>query len=404
MLPLSGGRAVNQKGSALRFLFSGGGTGGGVYPALAVIDALQETDPATEVLWIGSTTGVEKDLVARAGLPFRGVSGGPIVGVGLRAIPNAIRLLAGTAQALRIAREFRPDAALITGGWATIPAALAARLAGVPLSIYLPDVEPASAVRALSRLATRVMVTAEDSPSFFRPGQAVHTGYPIRAELLKAAGFDALGNPLGEAPASAQAARKRFSLAEELPTLLVFGGSRGARSINRALVPQLSDLLPACQIIHITGSLDWPEIEASLPELRESLPGPIATRYHPYAYLHSEDMALALTAADLVVSRAGASTLGEFPLFGLPAILVPYPFAWRYQKTNADYLASRGAAMRLDDDMLSSQLTPTVRPLLTDAGRRQVMAESALALRHPDAAARVAALLTDLATHRGGPR
>lgn len=403
MLPLRG-RTANQKDSALRFLFSGGGTGGGVYPALAAIDALQAADPAAEVLWVGSTTGVEKDLVTRAGLPYRGVAGGPIVGVGLRALPNAARLLAGTVQALRIVREFRPDAALITGGWATIPAALAVRLAGVPLSIYLPDVEPASAVRALSRLAARVMVTAEDSPGFFRAGQAVHTGYPVRAELLQAAGFDALGNPLGDAPAGRQAARERFGLSDDLPTLLVFGGSRGARSINRALAPQLADLLPACQVIHITGTLDWPEIEAGLPQLRDLLPGPVATRYHPYAYLHGEDMALALSAADLVVSRAGASTLGEFPLFGLPAILVPYPFAWRYQKTNADYLASRGAAMRLDDDMLSSQLTPIVLPLLADAARLQAMADSALALRHPEAGARVAALLTDLAAGRGGAR
>jgi undecaprenyldiphospho-muramoylpentapeptide beta-N-acetylglucosaminyltransferase len=385
---------MSQQTNPLRVLFSGGGTGGGVYPALAVVNALKAQHPSVEIRWLGSTHGVEHDLVGRADIPFDGVAGGPIVGVGLRAVPNAFRILIGAAQALRIVRRFRPGALLLTGGWATVPAALACWLSGVPVMIYLPDVEPGSTIRLLSRIATCVAVTASDSTRFFRDGLAVETGYPVRADLLHAAGFDTLGQPIPQPPDVRTEARRRFALSPDLPTLLVFGGSRGARSINRALAAHLPALLPRAQIVHISGSLDWPEVRAGVG----MLPAELAARYHPFEYLHGGDMALALAGADLVVSRAGASTLGEFPLFSLPAILVPYPHAWRYQKTNADYLTSRGAAMRLDDDNLTDELAPTVGRLLDDAAQRGAMAGAARSLRRPTAAARIAGLLADLAS------
>lgn len=377
----------------MRILISGGGTGGGVYPALAVVEALKAQYPHVEILWVGSTHGVERELVARAGLPYEGVPAGPIVGVGLRAIPNAARIAWGTLRALGVVRRFKPQALLITGGWATIPAALACWLRRVPVAIYLPDIEPGSAIRALSRLARRVAVSVPDSAAFFRPGQTVETGYPVRADLLRAAGYDALGAPLTAPPDTRARAQARFNLRADAPTLLVFGGSRGARSLNRALLRALPDLLAQGQVIHVTGSLDYEQVAGNAAALPENA----AARYHAFEYLHGEDMGLALAAADLAVSRAGASVLGEFPLFGLPAILVPYPHAWRYQKTNADYLASRGAAMRLDDNQLSDHLAPLTEQLLQDATRRSQMADAARALSQPDAAARIAALLVRLA-------
>lgn len=378
-------------------MFSGGGTGGGIYPALAILSALKTLHPTADVLWMGSQHGVENELVPRAGVEFTGVAGGPIVGVGLRAIPNALKLLWGTVQALGVVRRFKPGALLITGGWATIPPALACWLSQVPVTIYMPDVEPGSAIRALSRISQMVAVTAQASLAQFAPGKAVEAGYPLRADMLHAAGFDPLGQPLGHPPDTRSEAYERFDLIDGLPTLLVFGGSRGARSINRALLAALPDLLPHCQIIHISGTLDADEVQGHAASLPGALGADLAARYHPRDYLHGSDMALALAAADLVVSRAGASTLGEFPLFGLPAILVPYPHAWRYQKTNADYLVSRGAAMRLDDDKLNEHLAPTVLELLLDGERRQKMAAAARALRRPGAAGNIAALLAELA-------
>ncbi len=383
-----------------RYLISGGGTGGGVYPALAVVGALRTLRPGAEVLWVGSTHGVERELVTRAGLPFEGVPAGPLVGVGLRALPHALRILAGTVRALGIVGRFRPQALLITGGWATIPAALACWLRGVPVVIDLPDVEPGSTIRALARIARRVAVTAPDSLVFFRSGQAVETGYPVRADLLHAAGFDVLGRPLPEPPVARVMARERFGLRDEWPTLLVLGGSRGARSINQALAAALPAVLEYGQVIHLTGSLDYEQAVRRAA----ALPGEAAARYHCFEYLHGEDMALALAAADVAVSRAGASTLGEFPLFGLPAILVPYPHAWRYQKTNADYLVTRGAAVRLDDDQLTDHLSPLAGQLLLDSARRRQMAAAAHALKRPDAAARIAALLIQVVRPSPGAR
>ncbi len=386
-----------------RFLFSGGGTGGGVYPALAVIHALRAQRPDTEVLWLASASGPERALVEREGVRFVGVPAGPLVGMGWRTVPNALRLLVGTIRALGVVRRFRPVACLITGGWATIPAALACWLCRVPLVIFLPDVEPGGTIKVLVRLAAQLAVVAEDSLTYFPSRAATVTGYPLRADLLRAAGYDPLGRPLPAPPASRAEAQQRFALRPDLPTLLVLGGSTGARSINRAVCAQLEDLLgpaeaPHCQIVHISGRLDteWVREQAA------RLPADLAARYHPVDYLHSEEMALALAAADVALARAGASVLGEFPLFGLPAILVPYPYAWRYQKVNADYLEAQGAAMRLDDDQLTERLVPLVMQLLRDVPLRQRMAASAAALRRPEAAARIAALLLDRIPATGG--
>lgn len=170
----------------------------------------------------------------------------------------------------------------------------------------------------------------------------------------------------------------------------MFGGSKGARSLNRALGKVLDRVLARWQVIHISGTLDAAEAQAR----REMLDDDLKSRYKLFAYLHGEEMGLALAAADLVVSRAGASALGELPLMGLPAILVPYPFAWRYQKVNADYLVEQGAAMRLDDEKLSQELLPI---LLGDEARWAAMRERARRLAHPEAASVLASQLRALA-------
>jgi len=380
----------------MNILFSGGGTGGGVYPAIAIASALTARHPESNILWMGSTTGPESDLVGRADLDYVGVPAGPIVGVGLKAIPGAIKIAAGTIKAWGIVGKFKPSVLLITGGWATLPAALACWLRRVPIVIYMPDVEPGSTIKVIARIAKRVAVTAAASVEMFPPGRAVETGYPLRADLLDAAGFDSLGDPLPSPPDIRDRARARFNLSPDLKTVLVFGGSRGARSINRALIAALPDLLNHCQVIHIAGRLDWPEVQSQAADLAARLPSDLISRYHYEEYLHTDEMALALAAADLVVSRAGASTLGEFPLFDLPAILVPYPHAWRYQKTNADYLDSRGAAVRLDDDQLTDELTARVTALL-DPAQLAAMSAASGALKRPDAAARIVCVLREAA-------
>jgi len=213
-------------------------------------------------------------------------------------------------------------------------------------------------------------VTTEASRAYLPPHKVIVTGYPVRPELRRV---------------DREMARATLGLEPGLKTLLIFGGSRGARSINQAVMAVLGELLAECQVIHISGRLDWEEVAAR----REALVAAARARYHAYPYLHAE-MGAALAAADLVVSRSGASVLGEFPLFGLPSVLVPYPHAWRYQRVNADVLVAQGAAVRLDDADLREKLLPTVRRLLADDATRARMAERARALAVPDAAERLA--------------
>jgi UDP-N-acetylglucosamine--N-acetylmuramyl-(pentapeptide) pyrophosphoryl-undecaprenol N-acetylglucosamine transferase len=206
---------------------------------------------------------------------------------------------------------------------------------------------------------------------------ATSTGYPLRSDL----------NHWDHSQA-----RQALGITSSLPVLLVTGGSKGARSINRAVLKGLPELLEQVEIIHLSGKLDWPEVE----EASQRLPETLAGRYHPYPYMH-EEMGAALSAADLVLSRSGASSLGEYPFFGLPAILVPYPYAWRYQRVNAEYLVQQGAAIILPDDQLGEKLVGVVRDLARDEARRQSMRNAMASLSQPQAAGAIAAILSKLA-------
>lgn len=348
-----------------------------MYPALAIVAALRAR---AEVLWVGGVGGMEASLVQRAGIAFTAVPAAGLHGVGPRQLPgNLLRLARGIPAARRAITRFQPDVLLFTGGYVGVPVALAAGRR--PKVVFVPDLEPGLALRFVSRGAAAVCVTAEESRPFYPARQRiVVSGYPVRDDL-RSVGRDEARSRLGLDPAG--------------PVLLASGGSRGARSINTAVWSCLEDLLQIAQVVHVTGELDWPRVEA----VRQRLEGTLGRRYHPHAYLH-EEMGLALAAADLVVARAGASALGELPLFGLPAALVPYPHAWRYQRLNAQHLASRGAAVVLDDAALADELLPTLRALLADAARLREMSAAARRLWRPEAAQTIASELLRAAGRR----
>lgn len=372
-----------------------------MYPALAIVERLGISDrgarisdqraegkaegqsaaseafvPST-ILWVGGEDGVEKSLVERAGIPFVAIPAGGLHGVGAgRAVRSLFKLIAGTWRAWQLIGQYRPDAMLTTGGFVSAPVAVACRLRRVPILLYLPDIEPGLAVKFVARFAKKIGVTTEDSVRYFPARKVVVTGYPTRSDL---------------ASADRMAALRHFDLVDDRKTLLVFGGSKGARSLNRAVQAISAQLLAHYQVIHISGATDAAEVQAK----RETLPADVQRHYHVFEYVH--DMGLALAAADLVVSRAGASILGEYPLFGVPSILAPYPYAWRYQKVNADYLASRGAAVRLDDATLDETLLPAIEQLLNDPARLRAMSAAARSLARPDPAQKLADLWRALA-------
>lgn len=371
-----------------------------MYPALAVLEALQEDEPSErkeedagkpssqlrhqlELLWVGGEGGIEVELIKRKDVDFMTIPAAGIHGVGLTALPgNLWQIIKGFFASRRILKDFRPEVMFFTGGYLAVPMALAGRIIGSrrtrPKSLlYVPDIEPGLALRTLARFSDQIALTVEESMDYFRtPTKLMVTGYPTRSDL----GSWSLEN-----------ARQVLNVLSDRPTLLVFGGSKGARSINRALLAKLPQLLEEMQIVHISGHLDWPEVAAIKTNLSEDL----ASRYHAYPYLH-EEMGAALRVADIVVSRAGASVLGELPLFGLPAILVPYPYAWRYQEVNARYLERWGAAVVIQDERLADELLPAVRKLISNRRQREKMQQAMLSLAKPNAAESIAELLHGL--------
>ncbi|MBI3153601.1 MAG: UDP-N-acetylglucosamine--N-acetylmuramyl-(pentapeptide) pyrophosphoryl-undecaprenol N-acetylglucosamine transferase [Chloroflexi bacterium] len=381
----------------MRLLICAGGTGGGVYPALAVLEALKKLQveglqiassnvvnlqPSTfqpaslQTLWVGGEGGMEEELVKREGISYCSVPAAGVHGVGLRALPgNIAKLTRGVLESRRILRDFKPDVLFFTGGFVAAPMAVAGR--NIPTVLYVPDIEPGLALKFLSNFSDVVTVTAPDSKKYFsRPERITVTGYPLRADLSSW---------------SREKATQHFGLDATKPTLLVTGGSKGARSINMAVLNHLEELLNIAQIIHLTGSLDWPVVEKAA----QALPVQLKSQYHAMPYSH--EMGATLAAADLVVSRAGASTLGEYPFFGLPAVLVPYPYAWRYQKVNADYLAEQNAAVILQDELLEDRLLPVVKDILMNENKREAMRAALKKLSNPNAAKVIASQLVKLA-------
>lgn len=357
----------------MRLLICAGGTGGGVYPALSVWQAIR--DRLSAVLWVGGEGGMEAELVQREGIPFETIPASGVHGVGLKTLSAIAQNTRGVFASQRILAQFKPDVLFFTGGFVAFPVAFAGR--HIPTLLYVPDIEPGWALKATARFADKVALIAEDSRAYFSGHRGLTvTGHPVR---------------LGLAAWNQENARREFGFSANLPILLVFGGSKGARAINRAVITVLPQLLAEMQVLHISGSLDWGEVHIA----QDSLPANLAPRYRAFPYLH-EQMGAAYTVADLILSRAGASSVGEFPLFGLPAILVPYPHAWRYQKVNADYLTSHGAALMVPNEELPGKIIPLVLGLMRDSAQRTKMQAAMRSLANPNAAETIGNLLFEL--------
>lgn len=339
------------------------------------------SDATVALLWVGTVTGMEAELVRSANIRFEAVRAAGLVGRGLwRGLAGCLQLALGTLQALAIMRRERPQAVLVTGGYAAVPVTLAAWLRRVPVLVYLPDILPGLAVRFVARLANRICVTMDESLRGSGMAAARVTGYPVRPEMLVAR---------EHTPASA---RVQLHLQPDRTTLLVLGGSQGARSINNALLAAAPELVASgLQILHVTGARNWPELQ----QARELMSVETKAGYRSVSYLSAE-MGIALRAADLVVARAGASCLGEFPLFGLASILVPYPHARGHQQANADAMVARGAAIRLDDENLAAELLPQILALVGDVPRLAALRSNAFKLAQPLAAANLAHALLQL--------
>ena len=367
--------------AVLRVLLSGGGSGGHVFPAFAVADALrqllEERGDAVEFRFAGTADGVESELAVEADLPYSTIAARALRGRNLLSKLLSIGATAtGVFDALALMLRYRPHSVFLTGGYVSAPVGVAAWLAGRPIVLLQPDIEPGWTLRALAPLASRICVTHQRSTERYRHGKTVVTGYPVRP------GFADLDKPM---------ARAYFQL-NGGPALLITGAVRGARRINDCVADHLEQWLSQTQLIHISGPNDF----ARLSTLRDALPPKLQSRYRLYAYM-SEEMPLAMAACDLAISRAGASVMGEYPAAGLPAVLAPIGEAGGHQRDNAELLADAGAAVMIDNEDIPEQLLGLVTALLADRDRLQSMHDAMLALRQADAARRIAEVIVAVA-------
>ncbi|MGB9148574.1 MAG: undecaprenyldiphospho-muramoylpentapeptide beta-N-acetylglucosaminyltransferase [Acidobacteriaceae bacterium] len=351
---------------AARFLIAGGGTGGHIIPALAIADELKARFGA-EILFVGTARGLESRLVPQAGYRLELIRAGQLnrVSLGTR-MRTLVDLPRGFLQCVGLLRSFRPDAVIGVGGYASGPMMGAAILKGVPTLAFEPNAVPGMANRLVGRWVKAAAVNFAPAAQYFRGAQV--TGIPVRAEF-----FRLEARPEGAAS-----------------HLLVFGGSQGARVLN-AMMPKIAaallEAVPGLTLLHQAGAR---HAEATLAAYDTS--GAPRNRWRVEAFL--DDMPRQFAAADLVLSRSGASTVAELCAAGKPAVLIPFPQAADdHQRRNAEVLAEAGAAeMLLELELTPERLLRTLTDLLRSPEKLREMAEKARALAHPDAAERIAAM------------
>lgn len=362
----------------MRILIAGGGTGGHVYPALAVARSLRARPDAPELGWLGGHRGLEASLVPPTGIPLRRLALRSLrtTEVNVHALTDPLRLAVSVPQAAAILAALRPAAVFTTGGYVAIPVLVAAAPLGIPVILWDGNVIPGRAVRATARLATVLAVSFQ--ATCVALAVAAHgrpcylTGTPIRDTR----------------DVDREAARRRLDIPAGERVLLVFGGSQAVRRFNAAVSEALPRLVERVTVLHVAGEDGY---AAALTE-REALPEAVRARYRPYPFLR-DDMSAALAAADLVVGRAGSSTLAEVTALGLPMVVVPYPHAGGHQRANARVLAEAGAARLVEDVDFDAGALLDAATLLDDPARHVAMSAAARSLGRPGAAEAVTDLV-----------
>lgn len=367
----------------MRIIVSGGGTGGHIYPALTIVRAIQKKIPDAEFLYVGTKDGLEADIVPKEGIPFETVN---IQGFKRSLTPENLvrgaRAFGGVVKAMGIVRRFRPDVAVGTGGYVCGPILLASSLMRIPTLIQEQNVMPGVTNRLLARFVSCIAMGTKEAAEHFPKGKRVFTGNPIREEVMRARSEDG---------------KEMFGLDPKAKTVLVSGGSRGARSINRAMVGVLAHYAgrDGVQILHVTGKAGYDETMQSLKEAGVDLDAAGNLFVEPYLY----NMPQALACADVAVFRAGAIGIAELTARGVPSILVPYPFAAaNHQEMNARAIATAGAArMILDRELTAERLLSVLAELLSEDAKLRRMAKAAKKLGRPKAADEIASRVIRLA-------
>jgi UDP-N-acetylglucosamine--N-acetylmuramyl-(pentapeptide) pyrophosphoryl-undecaprenol N-acetylglucosamine transferase len=339
-----------------------GGTGGHIYPGIAIAQAIKKRDPQASLLFLGSEEGLEKELIAREGYSVRLIKARALLRkLSYKALSAPFVSALGFFQSLRILRGFSADILISTGGYASLPVVLAAKVLGIPVLLHEQNVLPGAVNRFCQRLSRQVFLSFPESQEYMR-GEVV--GNPVRTEIVSA---------------RKENSRRKFGLDSCAKVVLVMGGSQGSKKINETVISSLSNLPAGVCVLHIIGNRDFGWVSRCLEEKKFG-------NYKLLPYLYN--MADALAAADLVVSRAGATSIAEFLVRGLPMILVPFPYAAEdHQRMNAQVVAEEGGAVVIEDKEFTSEKFIEV---ITDSSLDyDKMSKASRRLARPEAAERI---------------
>lgn len=359
----------------MKVIMVGGGTGGHIYPAIAIAEAIQDKILDSQILFIGSEEGLEVDLIPKERFSLVTIkSRGMLRKFSYKAISSPFIAIAGFFQSIGIIRSFKPDVIVATGGFASFPVILAGCFLRVPVVLHEGNVTPGLTTRICKWLASRIIISFEASRKYFMWRKVYVTGCPIRKEIVKTVKGIAIQN---------------MGLRQDQKIILVLGGSQGAKSINKVIVDSLPDLSSLnVQLIHVCGQRDHSWVMGSI---KGNYPF-----YHLVPYMYNIWDGLA--AADMVISRAGATIISEILARGLPAILIPFPYsAEGHQDHNAKLLEEAGSAIVINDKELDKdRLVPELKKLLDDKPMLLSMQSASRALGKPDAAKEVVNIITSM--------
>ncbi|RKO63893.1 undecaprenyldiphospho-muramoylpentapeptide beta-N-acetylglucosaminyltransferase [Caldibacillus debilis] len=369
----------------MRLVVSGGGTGGHIYPALAFMKTVREADPNAEFLYIGTEKGLEKSIVGKENIPFETIE---ISGFKRKLSPDnvktAIQFLRGVRRSKALLKRFRPDIVVGTGGYVCGPVVYAAHRLGIPTMIHEQNSVPGLTNKFLSRYVDKIAISFAQSARYFPEEKTVLTGNPRATEVL---GFDG------------KKGLEKLGLAPDKKTVLIFAGSRGARPINEAVLQALPRFAEKdYQILYVTGEVHFEAVYQHYA----AAGGPKNVFVKPF--LH--EMQEILSGVDLVVSRAGATTIAEITSLGLPAILIPSPYVTNnHQEKNAMMLQEKGAArVILERELDGGKLAEEIDKILFDENRLEEMKKASKSLGIGDAARRMYRLAEEMVRSASGKK
>ena len=375
----------NQKSNPIRLVIAGGGTGGHVLPAVAVVEEIRRRDLPIELLWIGGHSGVEREIAEANSIPFTAIQTGKLRRyLSPQTVTDMMRIPVGITQAFRKLRAFQPDVIFGTGGAVSFPTIFAgARLA--PILTHEQTAQIGVSNKMAARFADVFAVAFEETAHLarLRHGHVVVTGNPVRSSILGG---------------SREAGLQRYGFTEEAPILYVTGGARGASPVNTRVEAMLPGILDHVQILHQAGPASANDDVARLRSLRESWPETLRRRYHVEEFIRDE-IADVYAMSSLVLARSGAGTVTELGRVGLPSILIPLPGTWGdEQRKNAALLANVDAAVVVDQkDATPEKLESVILDLVRSPERLRAMSDAALTVGDPEAASKLLDELLKLA-------